>query len=155
MVGGTGSSVTLGDVAASTAAQTGALSFVTVDASGTLGRTAGPDLGGIISAQAALAATQATQGTQIDALFDLADVNREDVDRANEGVAMALSMESPHLPSGARFAIGGGVGYYNSRTAGTASFAARIGEMSSFSAGLGVGFDSGEVGARAGFQAAW
>jgi hypothetical protein len=30
-----------------------------------------------------------------------------------------------------------------------------VGEMSQVSAGLGVGFDTGEVGARAGFQMAW
>ncbi len=49
----------------------------------------------------------------------------------------------------------GGFGYYNNRTAGTASFTARIGNMSSFSAGVGIGLNSGEVGARAGFQHAW
>jgi hypothetical protein len=110
---------------------------------------------GIAAAQAALAATQATQGGQINTLFDLADLNRRDVRRANEGVAMALAMETPMLPTGTTFALAGGVGYYNHRSAGTASFSARIGNHSAFSAGVGVGFDSGEFGARAGFQHAW
>jgi hypothetical protein len=68
---------------------------------------------------------------------------------------MALAMESPSVPSGANFAMAGGVGYFQNRLAGTAAFSARVGAMSSFSAGVGVGFDTGEVGARAGFQAAW
>jgi hypothetical protein len=33
--------------------------------------------------------------------------------------------------------------------------AARVGRMTSLSAGVGFGFSSGEVGARAGFQHAW
>ena len=59
------------------------------------------------------------------------------------------------IPDGAKFAVAGGVGYYQHRVAGTASFAARIGQNAAFSAGVGFGFDSGEIGARAGFQAAW
>ena len=136
-------------------AQTGALNFVTVDANGTLGRGAGPDMSGIIAQQAALASTQAAQGIQIESLFDLADVNQREIERANEGVALALAMETPSLPSGARFAIGGGFGYYNHRTAGTAAVAVRVGTMSSISGGIGIGLNTGEVGARAGFQHAW
>ena len=92
---------------------------------------------------------------QIGVLFDLADFNRRDIQRANEGVAMALAMETPSLPSGARFGIAGGFGYYNNRVAGTASFAVRVGDRAAFSGGVGVGMNTGEVGARAGFQAAW
>jgi trimeric autotransporter adhesin len=64
-------------------------------------------------------------------------------------------MESPTVPTGANYAMSGGIGYYDERAAATAAFSARVGEMSSVSAGIGVGFDSGEVGARAGFQVAW
>ena len=97
----------------------------------------------------------AAQGLQINALFDLNDINRRDIRRANEGVAMALAMESPALPPGASFAISGGVGYFQERTAGTFAFTARVGPMTSISAGAGFGFNSGEIGARAGFQHAW
>ena len=68
---------------------------------------------------------------------------------------MALAMESPYLPAGTTFGVAGGIGYYQNRLAGTASMAARVGTNASVSAGVGLGFDSGEVGARAGFQAAW
>jgi hypothetical protein len=90
--------------------------------------------------------------TQIDALFSLVDDNNN---RATEGVALALAMDSPSLPPGTSFGMSGGVGYYDDKAAGTVAFSARIGTNSAFSAGVGVGFDSGEVGARAGFQAAW
>lgn len=88
-------------------------------------------------------------------LFALSAENREGVNRANEGVALALAMESPALPAGTSFAISGGVGYYQSQSAFSAAFTTRTGPNSNFSAGLGYGLNSGEVGARAGFQAAW
>lgn len=134
-LGGAGSFVQVGDIGAS---------------GGTLGRNTT-----IIPAISSLQTTQAAQGVLINTLFDLADDNRREIHKANEGVAMALAMESPSLPAGANFAIAGGVGYFNNRSAGTASFTARIGSMTSFSAGVGMGFNSGEVGARAGFQHAW
>jgi len=59
------------------------------------------------------------------------------------------------LMPGTSFGVSGGMGYYNDRVAGSASIAARISESASVSAGIGYGFDEGEVGARAGFQASW
>jgi hypothetical protein len=103
----------------------------------------------------AIQGVNTTQTTQINSLFDLTETNRLDIRKANEGVAMALAMETPQLPGDARFGVSGGVGYFQNRLAGTAAMAARIGTMASFSAGVGVGLDSGEIGARAGFSAAW
>jgi len=70
-------------------------------------------------------------------------------------VALALAMEAPQLPPGARYGVSGGIGYYGDRVAASAAFAARLGERTSFSAGAGLGFESGKVGARAGLQHAW
>jgi hypothetical protein len=137
-LGGAGSSVTIGDLAASTAAQSGATSLVTTDASGTLGV-------GIPVASLASSA----------ALSDLAARTDRGIRKANEGVAMALAMETPNLPAGTNYGVAGGIGYYQKRAAGTAAIAARVGENAAISAGVGVGFDSGEVGARGGFQFAW
>ena len=147
--------MTIGDLTASTAAQTGALNFLTADASGTLGRGVAVSSLATSAQVAALQATQTTQGGQISSLFDLNDLNRRDIRKANEGVAMALAMESPMLPNGTSFAVSGGVGYFENRTAGTAAFTARVGQNAAVSGGVGVGFDSGEVGARGGFQIAW
>lgn len=150
-LGGLGSSVRVGDIAASTAAQqSSTVSLATVDASGTLGRNTT-----LLPTVAALQAGQTAMTTQVQALFEAATVNRRDVRRAYEGVAMALAMESPHLPAGTRFGLSGGVGYYGDRMAGTAAFAARVGKAGAVSAGAGFGFNSGKVGLRAGFQHAW
>jgi trimeric autotransporter adhesin len=150
VLGGTGSSVTVGDIAASTAAQSGATALVTVDASGTLGRDTALTTT-LTNAANSITSLQAGQAT----LFDLAEHNRRDIRKANEGVAMALAMDTPAIPQGASFAVSGGVGYYQDKTAVTAAIAAAIGPMSQLSAGVGVGTNSGEVGARAGFQFAW
>ena len=135
-------------------AQVGATGLVTVDGTGTLGRDN--------TSLAAINTLNTTQSGQIltlqnsqGVLFNLADENRRDIRKANEGVAMALAMETPAIPSGANFAVSGGVGYFQNRAAATTAVSARVGTNASVSAGLGVGFDSGEVGARGGFQVAW
>jgi hypothetical protein len=167
-----------------TGATTTAANQVTIGASGSTVRLGGyttagvlvNDANGNVSTNTTLLPTVAAQGTAITALqtlttaqgaaitglqgqtavlFDLADENRRDIRKANEGVAMALAMDTPAIPSGASFAVSGGIGYYENRTAATAAFSARVGEMSQVSAGVGFGFNSGEVGARAGFQHAW
>jgi hypothetical protein len=92
---------------------------------------------------------------RVDSVFNLANSNSEAIDRANEGVAMALAMESPSIPAGASFALSGGVGNYEGRTSLAMAVSAAVGEMASISAGIGVGANSGEVGTRAGFQIAW
>ena len=162
VLGGTGSSVTIGSLASSTAAQTGQTFFATVDGSGTLGQGVATNS---LATAAALATTNANvaantasinslqsltaaQQTQINSLFG-------GLDKAYEGVAMGLAMESPSLPAGTNFGLSGGIGYYQHNAAGTMALSARVGENASVSAGLGVGFDSGEVGARGGFQVAW
>ena len=77
------------------------------------------------------------------------------IDKANEGVAMAMAMESPNVPAGARFAISGGVGGFQGKNALATAISAAVGEKATVSAGLGYGLNSGEVGYRAGFQIAF
>ena len=91
----------------------------------------------------------------LNTLFGQTAANAAAIDRANEGVAMALAMESPALPAGTNFGLSGGVGYFENQGAGTIALSARVSENASISAGVGIGFDSGEVGARGGFQVAW
>ena len=88
-------------------------------------------------------------------MFDLARENRSDIRDANEGVAMALAMDTPSIPAGARLAVSGGVGYFKNRTSLATAVSIAVGQMSSVSGGVAYGFDSKEVGARAGFQFAW
>ena len=109
----------------------------------------------VASDVAALQTLTRNQTAQNNTLFGQTAANSEAIERANEGVAMALAMESPMLPAGTNFGLSGGIGYFEDRAAGTMAFSARVGTNASVSAGLGVGFDSGEVGARGGFQVAW
>lgn len=84
-------------------------------------------------------------------LIDLTEDLRGGVGDGHEGVAMALAMDSPSIPAGARFAISGGIGHFKHRTSIAAAISAAVGEMSSVSAGVGYGLRSEDVGARAGF----
>ena len=150
-LGGTGSHVRIGDIAASTAAQQGSsVGVATVDANGVLGRDVSI-LPAIASQAGAISALQA----ETDQLFDLARRNRSDIRDANEGVAMALALDTPNVPAGARVALAGGIGYFKGRTSLATAVSVAVGEMSSVSAGVGYGFNSKEIGARAGFQLAW
>ena len=137
---------------------------MTVDNNGTLGKSAnlsaavsqiGSQVESLQTGQALIDDQVAGLQSGQASLFDLADLNRRDIGKANEGVAMALAMESPALPSGTNFALSGGIGYYQNRAAATTAVTARVGKNASISAGVGFGFNSGEVGARGGFQVAW
>ncbi|MXO89398.1 YadA-like family protein [Pontixanthobacter aquaemixtae] len=151
--------VVIANLGTSTASQMGPISVVTADQNGTLGLTTGLASNAAVSANSAnitaLQTLTANQSARIDDLFGRTAANSAAIDRANEGVAMALAMESPMLPPGTSFALSGGVGYFENQGAGTIAMTVRAGENAAFSAGVGVGFDSGEVGARGGFQVAW
>lgn len=142
-LGGTGSAVRVGDIAASTAAQSGPAQLMTIDASGTIGRSAAP-----LTAIGSLT-------DQTGQLFDITRRQGQSIRELNEGVAMAMAMDVPMLPQGASFAVSANIGYFADRMAGTAAFTARLADMTSLSAGAGIGFATGEVGARAGIQHAW
>ena len=97
-LGGTGSSVRVGDIAASTAAQSGTLSVATVDANGTLGRNTT-----LLSSVAALQTGSSAAGVRLDtldgqvgALFDLRGRDRSDF---KKGIAAATAMGQASFPS--------------------------------------------------------
>lgn len=144
VLGGTGSHVRVGDIAASTTAQQStSVGVATVDANGVLGR------------DTLLLPTISSLQSDSSELFDLSHRNRRDIRDANDGVAMALALDSPNIPAGASVAVSGGVGYFKNRAALATAISVAVGEMSSVSAGVGYGFSSKEIGARAGFQFAW
>jgi hypothetical protein len=64
-------------------------------------------------------------------------------------------METPSIPAGAHFAVSGGVGYFKNQAALATAISAAVGEMTQVSAGVSYGFNSNNVGARAGFQFAF
>jgi hypothetical protein len=91
----------------------------------------------------------------ITTLFDQNNRQDRNINKANEGVAMALAMETPAVPAGSSFALSGGVGGFQGKHSLATAVAAAVGEKASVSAGMGVGLDSGEIGYRAGFQIAF
>ena len=80
-LGGTGSSVRIGDIDASTAAQSGPVAIATVDANGTIGRST-----------VLIPALQADIGE----LFDLRRLDRREM---RQGIAAAAAMGSAPMPS--------------------------------------------------------
>lgn len=104
-LGAAGSSVRVGDIAASTAAQSGTLSVATVDSSGTLGRntTLIPAVAALQTSSAsqagqiaAIQGLQADMGQQIDSLFDLRRLDRRDI---RQGIAAAVAIGQAPMPS--------------------------------------------------------
>jgi len=130
-----------GQLQASTASQSGGTNIVTTDANGTLGTSVSID---------SLATSQ-----QFSDLRRQYNRQEDRLEEAEDGIAMALSMETPVIPSGKRYAMGFGTGYYNGSTAVSASFAGRATDSVTISAGAGVGADTGKVGARGGVTFAW
>lgn len=96
-------------------------------------------------------------GIEADIADLYADNRHQDrqIGKANEGVAMALAMESPNIPAGSHFALSGGIGGYQGKHSLATAVSAALGEKATVSAGLGYGLNSGEVGYRAGFQVAF
>ncbi len=97
-LGGTGSAVRVGDIAASTAAQSGPVAIATVDANGVLGRDTT-----LFSSLATLqAAATGMQGSidalngQVSTLFDLRELDRSEY---RKGVAAAVAMADAPFPS--------------------------------------------------------
>jgi hypothetical protein len=163
--------VVIASLDTSTTSQMGPIAFVTADANGTLGvsSTAGmSNLASFSDVQANSAAIMTNSMLIADnsmaimdlqnrqtMLFDLANENSVQARRANEGVALALAMESPVIMPDKNVGVAGGFGYYNEKVAGSASFGFRVSDSTVVNGGVGVAFDSGEVGARAGFQSSW
>lgn len=77
------------------------------------------------------------------------------IDKATEGVAMALAMKSPAVPEDKEFALSGSFGAFEGRTALAVAGGIRANEFVQFDAGLAVGLDSGSIGGRAGATLAW
>nr|WP_283938340.1 YadA-like family protein [Sphingomonas brevis] len=75
--------------------------------------------------------------------------------RANEGVAMAMAMDTPVLLPGERIAVTGGLGYWNDRVAGAAAMGFRVTDHASMSVGVGIAPKSGKAGGKVGFRMGW
>ena len=81
-LGGTGTSVRIGGIAASTAAQIGPRSLVTIDANGTLGSMDLPNFAQQASQLASLAAGQLQLDASVSQLFEFRNADRRDERKA-------------------------------------------------------------------------
>ena len=93
--------------------------------------------------------------SKVDQLFAADAVNKKAIGRANEGVALALALESPAVPADGKFALSMGAGFWEGRSAASIAMSYRIAPSATVSGGVGVGLNSGKVGGRVGFQVAW
>lgn len=117
--------------AKSQAAQSGPLQVVTTDASGNLA------------------------SASVSQLFGLDDIYR-DIDRVQEGVAMAIAMDTPHLPYGKNVAVSAQWGTFAGQNAMAFSGIARLMDDNLFlTGGVGVGLNEGTIGGKAGLMMAW
>lgn len=92
MLGGTGSHVRIGDIAASSGAQDPeSVALATVDANGVLGRDTA-----LLPTLATLQGAFASQAGRIDTLFDLRRLDRRDM---RQGIAAAAAMGQASMPS--------------------------------------------------------
>lgn len=104
-LGAAGSSVRIGDIVASTTAQSGPVAVATVDANGTLGQDTNliPTVAALQTASAAqasqlgsLLSSSTLLGGRVDELFDLRLGDRRD---AQQGIAAAVAMGHAAMPS--------------------------------------------------------
>jgi len=92
---------------------------------------------------------------EISQLKSLVRESRRQIDVANEGVALALALNSPKVPVGSRFALSGGIGGFDGKHGLATAISAAVGQTGTISAGLGYSMNSRKVGYRAGFQFAF
>jgi len=164
MVGGAGSSVVIGDIAASTAAQTGATQVVTVDANGTLGTSQVATLAEVANVRVAMAQVAAVSDAQfislqdrvgmaegsVSSLFDLQSADRED---ARRGIAAAMAQAEPPFPSApGRTAYAGRGAVYRGEYAFSLGIAHRLDTPSPFALSASLSHaGAGHTGASVGF----
>lgn len=166
-LGGSGSSVRVGDLEASTAAQSGPVYVVTADAAGTLGRqavaTAASVSSGVIMqslvARATFTAAEVTALSgridgidgKIEQLFDLASIGRKEDRR---GIAAAFAMTAAPFPSAAgktSYAANGAT--YRGELAVSASISHRLRTVYPLAVSAGISHAGGKnTGARVGLS---
>ncbi|UIP08291.1 hypothetical protein LY632_04745 [Erythrobacter sp. SDW2] len=165
-IGGTGSSVRIGDVAASTAAQVGPVQAVTVDASGTLGTTAVASMAAVQDIRVGLDYIAAITDAQFDALTGrvsslengLAQTNfrLEEMDKGlSGGIAAAMALGSAVMVPDKAFSIAINAATYGGEQGFSGVLAGRVSDAMVVTAGVtgNTGDDrwGGQVGVAFGF----
>ncbi|MGA8171606.1 MAG: YadA-like family protein [Methylocystis sp.] len=129
--------------AASLSAQSGPTNFVSTDAAGHLATSAyGPgDIANLYS--------------NVASLWQNVAALKQSIQRGYEGTAIALALAPAELPSGKNVAVSGNWGAFRGQNAFGGAAQMRVAEALVLNAGVGVGFQKGGVGGRAGATFAW
>jgi hypothetical protein len=126
---------------ASRAAQSGPVSFVTVDQYGNLASDGG------------------ALGSSLNQMSATLNQHSRRLDENAQGVAMALAMGGIFLPDSKSFALSAGYGTFDGMNAFSAEMALRVDRDAVLTGGLGVGLEGGEaptkLGGRVAVQFAW
>ena len=133
--------------AASLAAQTGSLSFVTSDAGGNLATLSSGSI-------ASVASVAALDGRVTNLENNVKTLNY-DVRKAFEGAAVAIAMGGSALPDNKKFAISANWGNFSGENAFGGVAQVRISNNFVANAAIGAGFARGGVGGRVGGTFAW
>jgi hypothetical protein len=161
-LGGTGSSVRIGDIAASTAAQQGPIDVVTVDANGTLGRQQAASAASVANVRVSINAlsqitqsqfdTLASQVSGLDRRLAGVEFRLEEIDqRARGGIAAAAALGSAIAMPDRDFVIAGNFATYGGEQGYALNLVRRAGESVAFTAGVAGNTGEGDVIAQAGF----
>ena len=141
--------------AASRAAQSGDVRFVTADSQGNLATAdisvSQQSMLNLVNIATAMTDLQGRVSNLEQAVYNL----RGDMDRANEGVAMAIAMGGGWLPDDKIFAISTNYGNFQSQSALAVSTYYRVSRNVVVNAGVGYGFRHNAVGSRVGALVAW
>jgi trimeric autotransporter adhesin len=160
VLGGTGSSVTIGDIGASDAAQAGPEFILTVDANGTIGRQAGGQSGGqtgqsllalqnadaiedLQTGQATIDDMVAAQGRQIAALG-------RGLEQANGGIAAAMAMGGMMVVPDSKVSVNFNLSTYRGQQGFSGGLAARVSPKVYISGGVAGSTVKGSTGGRVG-----
>jgi hypothetical protein len=136
--------------AASLAAQTGPISFVTTDAAGHLATASysAPDISGLQTNVSTLQGNVAVLQGDVTSL-------QTQMRQAFEGTAVAIAMGGSALPSDKKFAISTNWGTFRGQNAMSLGAQMRLSDYVVLNGGVAAGFAQGGVGGRAGLTVAW
>jgi len=161
-IGGTGSSVRICDVAASTAGQVGPVEAFTVDGNGVLGTTSVATAASVANVRVSMDALSAVTDAQFNTLsnnvmaldsrlsnleFDLQNIDQ----RLTGGIAAAAALGSAIAMPGKDFVIAGNVATYGGEQGYAITFTGRASDSLAFTAGVAGNSGDGDVVAQAGF----
>ncbi|MCX7407175.1 MAG: YadA-like family protein [Planctomycetales bacterium] len=136
--------------AASTAAQSGPVRFVTADNGGNLATT---DANSIVTGSSAFQNLQSDVGQNSNDIRNLQSDSRQNT----EGVAMAIALggSAGILPDDKTFAASSNIGTFQGQSALGFGAVGRLNDNWFLNAGVGTGISHGTVGGRAGVTYAW